>query len=105
MIRRMTPQIAAPVSKVPARIRKIPLANLREGGRRWDMKRGFWALLAGLGAVFGLAGLMMAEPLEIGKAVPEVEGKNHKGEVVKLHEAAGRGWALIFFFPKAGTGG
>ncbi|NIP96397.1 MAG: redoxin domain-containing protein [Akkermansiaceae bacterium] len=52
-----------------------------------------------------MAGLMMAEPMELGKAVPKVEGKNHKGEVVKLHEAAGRGWALIFFFPKAGTGG
>ena len=47
----------------------------------------------------------MAETLEIGKAVPEVEGKNHKGEVVKLYEAAAKGWALFFFYPKAATPG
>ncbi len=69
------------------------------------MKRRLLTLLAGFGSILGLAGLTMAEPLEIGKALPEVEGKNHKGEVVKLNEAAEKGWALVFFFPKAGTGG
>jgi len=69
------------------------------------MKRGLLTLLAGLGSIFGLANTTMAEPLEIGKGVPEVEGKNHKGETVKLHEAAAKGYALFFFYPKAATGG
>lgn len=68
------------------------------------MKRLFLGLLAGVGLVLTY-GMIMAEPLDLGNALPEVEGKNHKGEVVKLHEAAGEGWALIFFYPKAGTGG
>jgi len=68
------------------------------------MKRGLLTLLAGLGSIFGPE-TTMAETLEIGKAVPEVEGKNHKGEVVKLYEAAAKGWALFFFYPKAATPG
>ena len=71
---------------------------------RWAMKRGVLTLLAGLGSIFGL-GTSAAEPLEIGKPVPEVEGKNHKGETVKLHEVAAKGWAVFFFYPKAATPG
>ena len=47
----------------------------------------------------------MAETLEIGKALPQAEAKNHKGEVVKIHEVAAEGWAFFFFYPKASTGG
>ena len=56
-------------------------------------------------AIIGLTGTSSAQPLELGKAVPKVEGKNHKGEVVKLEEVAAKGWALFFFYPKAATGG
>ena len=62
-------------------------------------------ILAGICSIFGLTVPSVAEPLEVGKAVPKVEGTNHKGKVVKLHEAAAEGWALFFFYPKAMTGG
>ena len=68
------------------------------------MKRRHLTLLAGLGSIFGLT-TTMAESLEIGKAVPSVLSKNHKGEEVKIEEAAAEGWTLFFFYPKAATPG
>ena len=68
------------------------------------MKRLGSLIAAGICSILGLA-TGSAAPLEVGKAVPKVEGKNHKGEVVKLHEEAAKGWALFFFYPKAATGG
>ncbi len=47
----------------------------------------------------------MAESLEVGKAVPKAEAKNHKGEIVRVHEVAAEGLAFFFFYPKALTGG
>lgn len=47
----------------------------------------------------------MAESLELGKALPKAEARNHKGEVVRVHEVAAEGLAFFFFFPKALTGG
>lgn len=46
-----------------------------------------------------------AEPIEIGNEVPVVEAKTHEGTVVKLHEAGAEGWFLVYFYPKAATGG
>ena len=43
--------------------------------------------------------------MEIGKAVPSVLSKNHKGEEVKIDEATAEGWTLFFFYPKAATPG
>lgn len=45
------------------------------------------------------------EPLEIGKPVPKVEGKTHEGKTVRLHEVGADGWMLVYFYPKASTGG
>lgn len=69
------------------------------------MKRSFLTLLAGLGSIFVPANRTMAETLEIGKALPEAEAKNHRGEVVKIREVASEGLAFFFFYPKASTGG
>ena len=69
------------------------------------MKRGFLTLLAGIGSILGLAGTTVAEPLELGNGVPNVKGKNHKGEEVDLSKAAAKGWAVFFFYPKAATPG
>ncbi|NNC88446.1 MAG: hypothetical protein HKN82_08315 [Akkermansiaceae bacterium] len=67
------------------------------------MKEKLWS---GLMAVCSLLGLATAgEPLELGKPVPDVEGKTHEGEVVKLREAGASGWFLVYFYPKAATGG
>ena len=62
-------------------------------------------LAAGLCSLLGLSCESVAEPLEIGKAMPEVEGKNQDGKVVKLHEVAAEGWTLVYFYPKAATPG
>ena len=69
------------------------------------MKRKLLTLLTGLGSIFGLANSTMAESLELGKALPKAEARNHKGEVVKIHEVAAEGFAFFFFYPKASTGG
>ena len=45
------------------------------------------------------------EPLQVGKPVPKVEGKTHGGETVRLHEVGADGWMLVYFYPKASTGG
>lgn len=69
------------------------------------MKQRLLTLLAGLGSIFALANPTMAETLELGKALPKAEAKNHKGKVVKIHEVASEGLAFFFFYPKAATGG
>ena len=69
------------------------------------MKKRILAILAGLGSLCGLANTTKAEPLEIGKTLPEVEGLTHKGTTIQLHKAAANGWALFFFSPKAATPG
>lgn len=69
------------------------------------MKRRLLTLLAGLGSILGLTNSTMAESLEIGKALPKAEVKNHKGESIKIHEVAADGFSFFFFYPKASTGG
>ena len=72
---------------------------------RCDMTRKISWLAAGV-VLLGTTGLVgAAEPLELGKPVPDVEAKTHEGKTVKLQEATAKGWALVFFYPKAGTGG
>jgi peroxiredoxin Q/BCP len=47
----------------------------------------------------------LAEPLAVGSAVPAVEQKDQDGKVVKLQEAAAKGYTLVYFYPKADTPG
>jgi peroxiredoxin Q/BCP len=62
-------------------------------------------MLAAVCSIFGIGGARAGEPLELGKKVPEVEAKTQGGEAVKLHEAAAKGWVLVYFYPKADTPG
>lgn len=48
---------------------------------------------------------VLAEPLAVGSAMPVVEQKNQDGKVVNLGEAGGKGYVLVFFYPKADTPG
>ena len=64
-----------------------------------------WMLFAAVCSFFGVGGARAGEPLELGKNVPEVEAKTQENETVKLHEAAAKGWALVYFYPKADTPG
>ena len=52
-------------------------------------------------AVLGLK----AGELDLGARLPDVSGKNHLGEVVKIEAAEDDEWLLVFFYPKALTGG
>ncbi len=87
------------------RTTKILLAFLpgRDMGRVMKKKLSRW--LTGLGSLFAFAQPTMAESLDLGKALPKAEAKNHKGELVRVHEVAAEGLAFFFFYPKALTGG
>ena len=69
------------------------------------MRRSLFTLLAGLGSILVPVNRTMAETLEIGKALPDAEARNHRGELVKIREVASEGLAFFFFYPKASTGG
>ena len=58
--------------------------------------------------VFGLAlsaGFAFAEPLAVGKKVPAVKSTDTDGKEFDLGEHLKMGTTLVFFFPKANTGG
>ena len=69
------------------------------------MRRSLFTLLAGLGSILVPVNRTMAETLEIGKALPDAEARNHRGELVKIREVASEGLAFFFFYPKASTRG
>lgn len=52
-------------------------------------------------AAFGL----QAAELDLGALLPDVSSKNHLGKVVKIGAAKENQWLLVFFYPKALTGG
>jgi peroxiredoxin Q/BCP len=43
--------------------------------------------------------------LKVGDAAPEVELKTHEGENFSLQSRKGKGWTILYFYPKAGTPG
>jgi peroxiredoxin Q/BCP len=61
-------------------------------------------ILAAICSIFG-GTCVAGEPLELGKAIPEVEAKTQEGKAIKLHEAGAEGWMLVYFYPKADTPG
>ena len=46
-----------------------------------------------------------AEPLAIGSKAPTFHLKNQEGQEVSLADRAGKGWTVLYFYPKAGTPG
>lgn len=46
-----------------------------------------------------------ANPMDLGALLPVVSGKNQAGKKVKLVPAKDHKWLLVFFYPKALTGG
>ncbi|TAE78623.1 MAG: peroxiredoxin [Verrucomicrobia bacterium] len=49
--------------------------------------------------------LSTAAALELGAALPAVTVLDHEGHELRLAESAGRGWTLVYFYPKADTPG
>ena len=57
-------------------------------------------------ALFGsFGGGAQGAPLEIGASIPDVTGVNQAGTPVSLKQAAGKGFVLVYFYPKADTPG
>ncbi|MDA8974960.1 hypothetical protein N9F50_00075 [Akkermansiaceae bacterium] len=54
--------------------------------------------------LLAMTGLTAAE-LKKGSSLPKVEAQNSLGETVKIEEAKGDDYLLVFFYPKAMTGG
>ena len=48
---------------------------------------------------------LLADPLPIGASAPAVITKDHLGQSIDLGAALSEGTALVFFYPKAHTGG
>lgn len=69
----------------------------------WEMKNIVQILTAASATIF--ASNVLAEPLALGASIPVVEQKNQDGKVVNLGEAGGKGYVLVFFYPKADTPG
>lgn len=71
------------------------------------MKRDHWlkliAVLLFAGSLYGAG--VGAEPLAVGQKAPGFQLKNHEGQEVALVSRAGRGWTVLYFYPKAGTPG
>jgi len=59
-----------------------------------------------VGALVLLAAIQaQAEELAIGDALPSVEVENQDGEPIQLSDYASKPYLLVFFYPKAHTGG
>ncbi len=53
--------------------------------------------------LFGLIG--KADELALGAKLPAVSGLDQDGQTVDLAAAGGKGWTLVYFYPKADTPG
>jgi len=67
-----------------------------------EMNKRLFLIMAGMmtNALFGGNG-----PLEVGDTAPDVGNLNQDGEVVALGELYPTGLVLVYFYPKADTGG
>jgi len=63
----------------------------------------FLAMIAALFSLF--TSRAHAAPLELGASIPEVSGIDQAGKAAALKDAAGKGYALVYFYPKADTPG
>jgi len=71
------------------------------------MERRRWILAAGLAIggfmLFGWLG--RADELALGAKLPAVTAQDQDGAAVDLAAAGGKGWTLVYFYPKADTPG
>ena len=82
---------------------QLAVAISKSGARVALMKRISQILTAVFTGIFATNAL--AEPLAVGSPLPAVEQKNQDDQLVKLAEAAAKGFTLVYFYPKADTPG
>jgi thioredoxin-dependent peroxiredoxin len=59
-----------------------------------------------LAAAFALIGMNLhAEPLAVGAKAPDITAPDENGKPVKLADIYAKGMTLVYFYPKANTGG
>jgi peroxiredoxin Q/BCP len=58
-----------------------------------------------LALAVGAPGSALAEPLAVGKPAPVFQLKTHDGGDFNLESRRGKGWTVLYFYPKAGTPG
>jgi peroxiredoxin Q/BCP len=63
------------------------------------------ALLTTIVSFAGLAALAHAEPLAVGAPAPEISAVDQDGKAVNLKDVYAKGPTLVYFYPKADTGG
>jgi thioredoxin-dependent peroxiredoxin len=51
------------------------------------------------------ASSLHAEPLKVGQAAPVFQLKTQEGVIFDLASRQGKGWTVLYFYPKAGTPG
>ncbi len=78
---------------------KVSLDEIFNEGSLPPMK--FTTILSWLSSMF----ILTAAPLKTGDLLPDLEGTNQKGEVIKIAPKDGDEWLLIFSYPKALTPG
>lgn len=61
------------------------------------------ALMMSLG--LPLTSTARAEPRAVGQPAPKFQLKSQDGQTVSLADRAGKGWTVLYFYPKAGTPG
>jgi peroxiredoxin Q/BCP len=62
-------------------------------------------LLATIVSLAGLAALAQAEPLAVGAPAPDVVSIDQDGKPVNFKDVYAKGPTLVYFYPKADTGG
>ncbi len=65
----------------------------------------FRTLLPTLIALCGLTAIVQAEPLAVGAPAPEVTSVDQEGKPVNFKDVYAKGPTLVYFYPKADTGG
>lgn len=63
-----------------------------------------WVVRIAAAALF-LASCATTPPLEVGSPAPLFEALSTAGALFKLAERRGKGWTVLYFFPKAFTPG
>jgi peroxiredoxin len=56
-------------------------------------------------ASLACAGLLAAQEIKVGAPAPDVTGTDHNGNSVSLKSFKGKKHVVLWFYPKANTGG
>lgn len=93
----LSPERRTSDTKTPA----VAFAFWRQAPSLTDMKTLFATLLMSLLPFFGDA----AEKLAVGASIPDVTCNDQDGQPVSLAKEGAKGYLLVYFYPKAKTGG